>query len=304
MSTSTYGTIRNADISPNDCEIFMHYTPSRGIIGNTELKKLSPTDVLIKMENPNKTPGTNEIFGGLYTLKLPTADFGEKGIYTIIIKPIEIRTVITDCGVLSAYPNIKGLVLDMSNVSSSFASTFENGGLTGYRIEYLSTDPTATDRKIRNFFRVITSNNKVEPVNSNLSNSNQKALRYRFNENSNLTFLTVSPSSSPNVKPNALPYIGETNQEIIITNTFFNPIMIEIEMVEHDIETLAYGILGPQTKSLEDGVYTVYNFNEEIYKQWNLYEIKDQYSGKPLFEVREERTSIDFTKQFNDISSV
>jgi hypothetical protein len=304
MANGTYGNIRPADISPNDCEIFMHYTPSRGVIGNTELIKLVPSEVLIKMENPNKTSGTNEIFGGLYTLKLLTKDFGEKGIYTIIIKPIEIRTTITDCGVLSAYPNVKGLVLDMSTVPSTFSSLFENGGLTGYRIEYLSTDPSATERKIRNFFRIITSNNKVEPVNSNLSNSNQKALRYRFNDNSNLTFLSVSPSSAPNVKPNAVPYIGETNQEIIITNTFFNPIMIEIEMVEHDIETLAYGILGPQTKSLEDGVYTVYNFNEEIYKQWNLYEIKDQYSGKPLFEVREERASIDFTKQFNDISNV
>jgi hypothetical protein len=46
--------------------------------------------------------------------------------------------------------------------------------------------------------------------------------------------------------------------------------------------------------------------NEEIAFQntKNLYEIKDSFSGKPLFEVREERTSIDFTKQFNDISNV
>ena len=307
MSTGNYGIVRSADISPSDCEIFKHYTPSRGVVGDATLKKLDPNEVLIKMNNPNnKQSGVSEIFGGLYTLKLPAAEFTDKGIYTIVIKPVEIRTTITDCGVLSAFPNVKGLVIDTTKVPQDYANLFENGGLNGYRIEYLSVDTNASERKIKNFFRLVTSNNKVEPVNSNLSNSNQKALRYRFNDNSNLTFLTVSPSSSPNVKPNALPYIGETNQEIIITNTYFNPVMIEVEMVEHDIETLAYGILGPQTKSLEDGIYTVYNFNNppEIYKQWNLYEIKDKFSGKPLFEVREEKTNIDFTKRFDDISTV
>lgn len=304
MATGTYGTIRPADILPQDCEIFLHYTPLRSDFGDTTLTKLNPEDVLIKIQNPNNTTGVSEIFGGLYTLKLPTTNFSLKGIYTIIIKPVEIRTKITDCGVLSAYPDVKGLVLDISTIDPNFVSYFENGGLVGYRIEYINTNPTINERKISNFFRIITSNNKAEPVNQNLSNSNQKALRYRFNDNSSLTFLTVSPSSSPNVKPNAIPFIGETNQEIIITNTFFNPIMIEVEIVEHDIETLAYGLLGPQTKSLEDGIYTVYNFNEEIYKQWNLYEIKDQFSGKPLFEVREPRTNVDFTKQFNDISNV
>ncbi len=75
-------------------------------------------------------------------------------------------------------------------------------------------------------------------------------------------------------------------------------------MVEHDIETLAYGILGNQSKSLEDGQYTIYNFDNDIYKQYDLYEIKDRFTGKPLFEIREERNNIDFNKQFNDISNV
>jgi len=75
-------------------------------------------------------------------------------------------------------------------------------------------------------------------------------------------------------------------------------------MVEHDIETLAFGIFGNQTKSLEDGIYTIYNFNNEIYKQYNLYEIKDRFTGKPLFEVREERASIDFSKSFNSVTTI
>lgn len=75
-------------------------------------------------------------------------------------------------------------------------------------------------------------------------------------------------------------------------------------MVQHDIETLAFGLFGNQTKSLEDGIYTIYNFNNEIYKQYNLYEIKDKFTGKPLFEVREERTSIDFNKNFTNITTI
>jgi hypothetical protein len=205
--------------------------------------------------------------------------------------------------VLSAYSDIKGLVFDLSQIPTSFQSKFENDGLVGYRIEYLDITNT-TEAKVSNFFRVITSNNRAEPVNQNLTNSNQKAIRYRFNDNSTLTFATVSPASASNVKPNALPFIGQPNQEVIITNTFFNPVMLEVEMVEHDIETLAFALFGNQTKSLDDGIYTIYNFANQIYKQYDLYEIKDQFTGKPLFEVRSKRTSIDFSKSFNNITQI
>jgi len=307
MATGTYGVVRGADISPDDVEIFYHYTPSRDKVGNNTLIKLDPNEVLIKIDNPNKTQSgvsSFEIFGGMYTLKLPVATFGVKGFYTIMIKPVEIRTKIVDCGVLSAYPDIKGILFDISTIPTNFTNKFENNGLVGYRIEYLNSEATATDAKINNFFRIITSNNRAEPVNENLTNSNQKSIRYRFNDNSSLTYCTVSPSSAPNVKPNALPFIGQPNQQVIITNTFFNPIMIEVEMVQYDVETLAFGILGNQTKSIEDGIYTIYNFNNDIYKQYNLYEIKDQFTGKPLFEVREERNSIDFSKAFTNITNI
>jgi len=301
MANGTYGTIRPADVSTDDVEIFMHYTPSRSSAGNQDLVKLDAGIILQQVINPNNI-NNNEIFGGMYTLNLPSSTFGAKGYYTLYIKPIEIRTRIVDCGVLSALPNIKGLVFDTAAVDSKFLSKLQNGNLTGYRIEYLESD--SASNKVPNFFRIITSNNKAEPVNQNLTNTNQKAIRYRFNDNSSLVFATVTPSSVSNVKPNVLPFIGEPNQSVIITNTFFNPIMIEIEMVEHDIETLAYGIFGPQSKSLEDGVYTIYNFDEEIFKQYNLFEIKDQFTGKPLFEVREQKTSIDFFKTWDTITNV
>lgn len=298
MSVGTYGTVRPADVIPQDMEIFVHYTPNRGSSQGTSLFKLDPSTVISQPTNPNGN-GV-EIFGGLYTLTLPSTQFSNKGFYTIVIKPAEIRTSIVDCGILTTLSDTKGLIFSTTGVSPNFRNKFENGSLVGYRIEYLDEN----NNKIPNFFTIITSNNRAEAVNQNISNSNQKSIRYRFNPNSELTFCTVSPNSSPSVKPNAVPFIGNPNQNVIITNTFFNPIMLELEIVEHDVETLAYGIFGNQTKSVEDGIYTIYNFNNDIYKQWDLYEIKDEISGKPLFEVREERTGIDFTKQFNNIINI
>ncbi len=78
MATGTYGIVSPADISPDDVEIFYHYTPSRDKVGNTGLIKLNPSDVLSRMDNPNKTQSNVtgfEVFGGMYTLKLPVATF-------------------------------------------------------------------------------------------------------------------------------------------------------------------------------------------------------------------------------------
>lgn len=303
MATGVYGIVRPADVNPSDVEITVFYAPNRNL-NNTRSFKLASSN-LLEINNPNNTGINFEIFGGLYTLKLPLADFGAVGIYTIAIKPVEIRTTIVDCGVLSSSPDIKGIILDGSDPAiAAFASKFENNNLVGYRIEYLSPNPSSSDMKLRNFFRVVTSNNRAEPVNQNLTNTNQKSIRYRFNDNSTLVFCTLSPSSESNVTPNIFPFIGQPNQEIIITNTHFNPFVLEVEVVEHDIETLAISLFGNQSKSLDDGVYTLYNFNNDIYKQYNLYEIKDRFTGKPLYEIKEQKVDIDFTKTFNDISNV
>jgi hypothetical protein len=301
MATGTYGIIRPSDVLAEDVEIFYNFTPSRDTLTNTLVKIPNVSDVLIPVNNPNRT-GSFELFGGMYTLKLPVSIFSSKGIYTIVIKPAEIRTKIVDVGVLSAFADIRGVLFDLATIPTNFISRFENNGLIGYRIEFLDT--SRTNAKIPNLFRVITSNNRAEPVNQNLTNSNQKAIRYRFNDNSTLVFCTVSPNSASNVQPNAFPFIGTANQEVIITNTFFNPIMVEVEMVEYDTETIAYALYGNQTKSLDDGIYTIYNFTNQIYKQYNLYEIKDRFSGKPLFEVRELRNNVDFTKNFTTITTV
>jgi len=187
----------------------------------------------------------------------------------------------------------------LNNVPANYRNKFVANGLVGFRIEYLNSDGT----KIPNFFRIVTSSFYCEPVSQNLVNTSQKSIRYRYVDGpTNLMFCTVSPSSAPTNKPNATPFIGQPNQSVIITNTSFNPISIEIEMVEHDISTLAIALYGNQTKAMDDGIYTLYDTNNNIYKQYNLYEVRDNLN-KLLFEVREDRGSnIDYSKNFNNIN--
>lgn len=300
MATGNYGTIRPSDVSPEDVQIVMVYTESRDDTQNFVLTTLNAQDVLRPYFNNSETGGNpTEILGGLYNLKLPADQFNKLGIYTLMIRPAEIRTLITDCGVLSALPNVKGIVIDINNVPTEYRNKFVNQGLVGFRVEYLNSDGT----KIPNFFRIITSSFYCEPVVQNLTNTIQKSIRYRYVEGAtNLLFCTLSPSSSPTNKPSATPYIGQPNQNIVITNTFFNPITTEIEIVDQDISTLAIGLYGNQTKSIEDGIYTIYDSNNNIYKQYNLYEIRDQFNAL-LYEVRQDRgTNIDYTKNFTTIT--
>jgi hypothetical protein len=302
MAIGTYGTVRPSDVSPEDVEIILNYTPSRDVTDQFILRRLNSSSILRPYFNNNETGGTPdvEILGGLYNLTLPANEFNALGFYTLYLRPAQIRTLITDCGVLSALPNVKGIVIDLSNVPSNYLNKFVPQGLVGYRIEYLNPDGS----KIPNFFRIVTSSFYCEPVVANLTNTNQKAVRYRYVDGqSNLIFLTVSPSSSPTNKPNATPYIGQPDQNIIITNTFFNPITLDIEMIEYDISSLAIALFGNQTKSIDDGIYTIYDSENNIYRQYNLYEIRDQFNAL-LYEVRQNRgTNIDFSKNFNNIIS-
>ena len=117
-----------------------------------------------------------------------------------------------------------------------------------------------------------------------------------------MIFCTLSPSSAPTNKPTSIPYLGQPTQTVIITNTFFNPISLDIEIAEHDFSTLAIALFGNQTKSMDDGIYTMYDTDNNIYRQYNLYEIRDQFN-RLLFEVRADRgDDIDFSKNFTNIT--
>jgi len=302
MAIGSYGTIRPSDVSPEDVQIIMNYTPSRDVTDNFVLTELDAQTILKPYFNNTETGGNAgvEVLGGLYNLTLPAEQFNALGFYTLYLRPAQIRTVITDCGVLSALPNVKGIIIDINNVPVQFQNKFVPQGLVGFRIEYLNADGS----KIPNFFRVVTSSFFCEPVVTNEVNTTQKSVRYRYVDGtSNLIFLTLSPSSSPTNKPNATPFIGQPNQNIIISNTFFNPVTLEIEMVEYDISSLAIALYGNQTKSIDDGIYTIYDSEDNIYRQYNLYEIRDQFNAL-LYEVRQSRgNNIDFSKNFTNITT-
>ena len=302
MAIGSYGTIRPSDVSPEDVQIIMNYTPSRDVTDNFILTELDAQTLLKPYFNNTQTGGNTgvEILGGLYNLTLPAEQFNALGIYTLYLRPAQIRTVITDCGVLNALPNVKGIIIDISNVPVQYQNKFVPQGLVGFRIEYLNADGS----KIPNFFRVVTSSFFCEPVVTNEINTTQKSVRYRYVDgNSNLIFLTLSPSSSPTNKPNATPFIGQPSQSIIISNTYFNPVTLEIDMVEYDISSLAIALYGNQTKSIDDGIYTIYDSENNIYRQYNLYEIRDQFNAL-LYEVRQSReNNIDFSKNFTTITT-
>jgi hypothetical protein len=304
MAVGSYGIIRPADVSPEDVEIYYHYVSGRTSDATATLKRLSPSDVLTPVfHNADTTDDTAapdvEILGGMYNLKLASGDFSELGIYTLHIRPKQIRTTITDCGILASLPSVRGLVIDLSNVPAADRNKFTPQGLVGYRVEYINT---SDNKKISNFYRVVTSSFYCTPIVSNLTSTSQKAVRYQYSEQAtNLMFLTVTPSSAPSNKPNTVPFIGTPSQKIILTNTYFNPTTIEIEMVEHDATTLAHALYGNQSKAVSQGIYTIYDNNNNIYRQYNLYEVKDEFN-ETLYEVREERTDIDETLNFDTIT--
>jgi hypothetical protein len=305
MAVGSYGTIRPADVSPSDVEIFLHYVPNRLSTAEVTLTKLSSENILTPiLHNTNTTTVTaaqnKELLGGLYNLKLSASDFSDLGIYTLHIRPKQIRTTIADCGILASLPSVRGIIVDLSKVPPTDRGKFTPQGLVGYRIEYVNSNGT----KIPNFYRIVTSSFYCIPVVSNLTSSTQKAVRYQYsNSTTSLMFLTVTPSSAPTSRPNVVPFIGDPAQNIILTNTFFNPTTVEVEMVEHDASTLAHALYGNQTRALDSGIYTIYDNNNDnsIYKQYNLYEIKDEFN-QTMVEVREERIDIDETLNFDDIT--
>jgi hypothetical protein len=306
MAVGSYGIVRPADVSPDDVEILYHYAANRVATTAVTLKKLTSNQVLTPILHTGTTTtdttavGT-EILGGLYNLQLSASDFSELGIYTLYIRPKQIRTTVMDCGILASLPSVRGVVVDLSNVPSADRNKFTPQGLVGYRIEYINPND---NKKLPNFYKIVTSSFYCTPVTANLNTTTQKSVRYQYSEGAtNFMFLTVTPSSAPSNKPNTVPFIGSPGQKIILSNTYVNPTTIEIDMVEHDSSTLANALYGNQTKAVSPGIYTIYDKDKNIYRQYNLFEIKDEFN-ETLYEVRENRTDIDETLNFDTITNI
>ena len=269
---NVYGTKRPANITSDDVDIFYSYRPSRAE-DSAEYSTFKKLDSKLLMNTSGKTDGGNvEVLPGMFDLRLPLDIFGNVGIYTIYIKPKEIRTTILHISTLAAYPDVRGFVLDTNGMP--------NGSLVGYRIEYFNE---SGDRE--EDFRIITSNNRCEPVAQIFNDATQNGVRYRFNDAASLMFCTVTPSTSLSFNNNTLPNIGAVGQEIALINTKFNPVCIEVEMVENDAETIATMLNGDQIRDLEHATITTFNKNHEPFSQFSYYTSKNKL-GKALYEVK------------------
>ena len=276
---ATYGTVKPSVINiETDVEIFYHYRPSRSA-EDTEFRKFRPIEevssILEASEIDNESQFGDPILPGMYKLNLPLSRFGRKGIYTIYIKPREYRATITDVGVLAAYPEVRGIVIEDDNLNVPGVST---DSLVGYRIEYFK------DGLRQDFQRLITSNNRAEAVTQQIQSA------YQNSESGGLHFITVTPSTAPDFKANATPYIGSPSQVISISNTKFDPVMLEVEIVDHDIETLSIMAEGEQMRNYGNGRITHYNFDGEIYKQYEFATIKDNYTATNIAEIKVDKS--------------
>lgn len=299
MSTGIYGTVRPSDVSVNDMDMFYSYSADRNT-KNTNLLRLNPSDfisehTLLSDSILNYNNG-GVLIEGLYNLTLPATTFNNIGIYNIFIKPKTFQSKITDCGVLSAAPSVKGIVVALDSVNGLTA----NNALQGYKVEYV--DPT-TNLKVRDVVRYIVTSNKVSSVNENVGSTSQVTTRYKYNDNGNLLFLQLTPSSASDVKPNVLPFIGTTDQTILISNTKFNPISFEIEMVENTIDTIVDIVGGNQVINTQKGLISNYDKNGNIIKQSDVFVIKEEMTNGTLYEVKENRIDIDTSEDFNTITA-
>ena len=304
MSIGVYGTNIPIHIDSNKLsslvDISYCYNESRAYDSLSSSKFTSlPSSVLANCTREVES-GSNldEIVDGMYTLQLPLSDFNKKGFYTVYIKPKEYAINITDVGCLSAYSDVRGIILDTNAISDKIIKNMArtNNGLVGFRIVFLDENGVRED-----YYRIVTSNNKCEPVIQAPNSSSDKTYTYRYDDSSSLTFLTVSPSSAPTFKSNATPYIGKPTQRILLVNTLFEPIQLDIEMVTHDADTISNMLEGSQLRDLDNGLVTTYNEKNEIYAQSEHYTLKENASGNPVYEVKKNKTdSIDFSQTIDD----
>lgn len=297
-----YGTTVPSNVTSDMIDIYYAYHATRNSdsVRDAVFTKL-PDNIITKSVFEGNDSAIDSVLEGMYTLKLPMQYFNTKGFYTVYIKPKEVSASILDVGVLTAFPDIRGIILDTSAIQhqSTKAKALTNNSLVGYRLIYFD------DNGMRQgYYRIITSNNKCEPVANNPSNSSDKSYTYRYDDSSTLTFLTLTPSTAPTFKATAEPYVGKVGQKIALVNTEFEPVMLDIEMVDHDADTLTNMLEGSQLRNLDNGLVTTFNENNEIYHQSEHYTLKDNYTGKPVYEVKQNKMdNIDFTQNIVSITN-
>lgn len=286
-----YGTVRSAKIDPQkDAELFYFYRPNRSTTAEdfSKFKRLDASNLV-----PSEAEGLNDVLPGMFNLRLPLDTFNDTGIYTVYIRPREYMTNLQDVSVLADYPEIRGVVINKGAVG-------DVTDLTGYRVEYF--DASTNKRTDRAF--IITSCNFCKPIWVSVTDSVNMPKRYQYTDSSsNLLFCTLTPCSYGDYSPNVAPNIGTGIPEkdlVAVINTKFSPVMIEIEMVEHDAETITTMLEGDTIMDHDRAIMTHYNDNKEIYQQYDFYEQKNSL-GEPLYSVKRKRENIESSEDYDNI---
>jgi hypothetical protein len=83
----------------------------------------------------------------------------------------------------------------------------------------------------------------------------------------------------------------------------FEPMMIDIEMTTHDADTISNMLENTQIRDIDNGLITTLNDNGEIYHQAEAYTLKNQFTGDPVYEVKENRNNnVDFSQTLDNIN--
>jgi hypothetical protein len=287
MSVGIYGTKKLADITSSDVDILYAFSPSREELGEASFKPLfnsiSESDLL-------KMLGAD----GMYKLRLPSNTFNKLGFYSILIKPKSFQITISDCSYVVTEDE-NGIQLSKKGIvipASQFRTT---NSLVGWSVEYFDRDNV----KVKNLNRIITSSDLVSPSTNNTT-VNRGATTYNLDNTGSSLFLTLTPDEGSIVSGNGSPSLGYAGQNILLTHTYFDPIHIEVEMVEHDIKTLSYALYGNTTRDNETGILTYFDENNQVYRQYNLYTRKKQFSQGSV-DVKEVRSNLNLNQDFDSL---
>lgn len=289
MAVGIFGSIKNADVSVDDVDILYAFSPSREQIGDVQMKPLFNS---ITSADFKKFIGAD----GLYKLRLPASIFKELGFYSILIKPKSFETTIMDCSYVVTNDN-NAIQISKKGIVIPILQFLKTSSLVGYQIEYFDKN----DIKIRNLSRIITSSDIVN-ISPNNNSITQGSVTYVLDPNGNNLFLTLTPDEGSLISKNQKIDIGTKGQKILLTNTYFDPFYLEVEMVEHTINTLAIALWGNTTRDRLTGVLTYFDTSNNIYRQYNLLEIKPEFA-KGEIDIKEERTIINFNQNFNTFAT-
>lgn len=288
MAVGTYGAVKLADVDFNDVDVLYAYAPNRESLGDIQFQPLYNS---VTNNEFRKMLGAD----GGYKLRLPANIFNRLGFYLIQIRPKIFQTQIVDCSFVitnndqEIQVSKKGIVIP----KLQFQST---GSLVGYQIEYFNDNGV----KIKNFHRIITSSDLVS-VNPNNNTTNASSTTYVLDDAGNQLFLTLTPDEASLITSEISPDLGKSGQQILLSNTFFDPVMIEVEMVDQSVKTLSYALYGNSTRDLETGVYSIFDEDGNLYKQYNLLTRKKEFTDGNI-DIKEERTDIDRSQDFFNIS--